>query len=268
MAAHAKWPHRQSKQFSESHEKGTRKPNLEVYKSLIGRLHHHEEHLKCLREVFQRLKDANLKTNPTKCQCFRQDVPFVGHFVSREGIQTDPQKTSSVNKYPVPKSATEVKSFLGLCSYYRRYVPEIAKIARPLHQLTEKSKDFLWNSEVQEALEFLKARVTSAPIMPFPSNRELFILYTDVSQHAMGAGSAQIQNGSERVICYASKSCTKAQNQDSTTQREILAIVKSTRYFKHYLLKRKCQNVTDLRVLQLFPSFKDPVGLTARWLEK
>ena len=227
-----------------------------------------EEHLERLREVFQRFKDANLKTNPTKCEFFRQKVPFLGHIVSRERVQADPEKTSTVNRYPIPKNATEVKSFLGLCSYYRRYVQDFAKIARPLHQLTEKSKNFLWNCEAQEAFEVLKARLTSAPIMAFPSMREPFILYTDASQHAMGAVLAQIQNGSERVICYASKSFSKAQSQYSTTKRELLAIVNFTRHFKHYLLGRKFQIVTDHRALQWLHNFKDPDGLTARWLEK
>ena len=97
-----------------------------------------EEHIERLREVLQRFKDANLKINPLKCEFFRQHVPFLGHIVSRDGIQADPAKTSGVRQYPVPKSVTEVKSFLGLCSYYRRYVRDFAAIARPLHQLTEK----------------------------------------------------------------------------------------------------------------------------------
>ena len=197
------------------------------------------EQLERLREVFQRFKDANLKINPTKCEFFRQEVPFLGHMVSREGIQADPEKTSAVNNYPVPKNVTGVKSFLGLCSYYRRYVQDFAKLARPLHQLTEKSKDFLWNSEAQEAFEVLNARLTSAAILAFLSMREPFILYTDASEHAMGAVVAQIQNGSERVICYASKSFSKAQSRYSITKRELLAIVNFTRHFKHYLLGRK-----------------------------
>ena len=130
-----------------------------------------EEHLERLREVFQRFKDANLKINPTNCEFFRQKVPFLGHMVSSECIQADPEKTSTVNRYPIPKNATEVKSFLGLCSYYRRYVQDFAKMARPLHQLTEKSKDFFGNSKAQEAFEVLKARLTSASIMSFPSMR-------------------------------------------------------------------------------------------------
>ena len=186
--------------------------------------------------------------------------------MSCEGIQANPDKTSTVNKYPVPKKATEVKSFLSLCSYYRRYVQDFAKIARPLHQLTEKSKDFLWKSKAHEAFEILKARLTSASILAFPSMREPFILYTDASQHAMGAVLAQVQNGSKRVICYATKSFSNAQSRYSTTKRELLAIVNITRHFKHYLLGRKFQIVTDHRALQWLHNFKDPDGLTARWL--
>ena len=106
-----------------------------------------EEHIARLREVFQRFKDANLKIIPLKCEFLRQNLPFLGHIVSREGIQVDLIKTSPVRQYPVPKSVTEIKSFLGLCSYYRRYVRNFAAIARPLHQLTEKTKEFHWSPE-------------------------------------------------------------------------------------------------------------------------
>ena len=159
-------------------------------------------------------------------------MPFLGHVGSRERIQANTEKTSTVNQYLVPKNATEVDSFISLCSYYRRYVQEYAKIACPLHQLSETSKDFLWNSEAHKAFEVLKAGLTSAPVLVFPSMREPFILYTDNSQHAMGAVLAQVQNGSERVFCYASKSFSKAQSRNSTTKRELLAIVNFTRHFK------------------------------------
>ena len=145
---------------------------------------------------------------------------------------------------------------------------DFAKIARPLHQLTEKSKDFLWNSESQETFEILKARFTSAPILAFLSMREPFILYTVASQHSRNAVLAQIQNGSERVTCYASNSFSKVQSQYSTKKRELLTIVNFTRLFKHYLMGRNFQIVTDHRALQWLNNFKDPDNLTARWLEK
>ena len=114
----------------------------------------------------------------------------------------------------------------------------------------------------------MKARLTSAPILAFPSMRETFILFSDASQHAMGTVLAQTQNGTESVICYASKSFSKAQSQYSNTKRELLAIVNFTRHFKLYLLERKFQNVTGHRALHWFDNFEDPDGVTARWLEK
>ena len=222
-----------------------------------------EEHIERLREVFQRFKAANLKINPLKCEFFQQHVPFLGHIVSRDGIQADPAKTSAVRQYPVPKSVTEVKSFLGLCSYYRRYIRDFAAIDRPLHQLTEKR-----NPEAQKAFEQLKDCLTSTPISAFPSMNEPFILYTDASQFAIGAVLAQVQNGLERVICYASKSLNKAQSRYSTTKWELLPIVNYTRHVKHYLLGRRFKIITDHRALQWLHNFKDPDALTARWLEK
>ena len=104
-----------------------------------------EEHIARLREIFQRFKDANLKIDPLKCEFFHQHVPFLGHIVSRVGVQADPAKTSALRLYPIPKSVTEVQSFLGLCSYYRRYVRDFAAISQPFHQLTGKTKEIHWN---------------------------------------------------------------------------------------------------------------------------
>ena len=151
-----------------------------------------EEHIARLREVFQRLKEANLEINSLKCEIFGQHVPFLGHIVNREGIQADPAKTSAVRQYPVPKSVTEVKSFLGLCSSYRRYVRDFAAIAGPLHQLTEKTKKFHWDPEAQKAFEQLKYCLTSTPILHFPWMNEPFLLYTDASHFAICAVLAQV----------------------------------------------------------------------------
>ena len=227
-----------------------------------------EEHIARLREVFQSFKYANLTINPLKCEFFRQHVPFLGHIVKRDGIQADPAKTSAVRQYPVPKSVTEVKSFLGLCSYYRRYVHDFAAIARPLHQLTENTKELHGNPEAQTAFEQLKDCLTLTPILAFPWMKEPFILYTDASQFAIGAILAQVQNGLERVICYASKFLNKAQSRYSTTKQELLAIVNYTRHFMHYLLGQRFKIITDHRALQWLHNFKDPDALTARWLEK
>ena len=195
-------------------------------------------------------------------------MPFLGHIVSRDGIQADPAKTSAVREYPVPKSVTEVQNFLGLGSYYRRHVRDSAPIARLLHQLTEKTTVFHWISEAQQAFEDRKNCFISPPTSDIPSMNGPFILYTDPSQFAIGAVPAQVQNGQDRVICYASKSVNKTQNRYSTTKRELLAIVNYTRHFSHYHLGRQFKIIRVHRPLQWLENFKDSEALTARWLEK
>ena len=164
-------------------------------------------------------------------------------------------------------AVTEVKSFLGLCSYYRRYFRDFAAIARPPHQPTEKTKEFHRNPEAQKAFEQLKDCLTSTPILASPSMDGPFILSTDASQFAIGAVLAQVQNGLERVICYAYKFLNEAQSHYSTTKRALLAIVNYIRHFKHYLLGRRFKIITDHGALQWLHNFKDPHALTARWLK-
>ena len=137
-----------------------------------------------------------------------------------------------------------------------------------MHKASETESSFTWTEETQEAFENLKKHLSSTPILAFPDVEEPFILYTDASLTAMGAVLAQVQDGKERAICYASKAFSKSQTNYSATKRELLAIVTFTRHFKHYLLGRKFKIVTDHRALQWLHNFEDPDGLTARWLEK
>ena len=141
-------------------------------------------------------------------------------------------------------------------------------IARPMHKASETKSSFTWTEEMQEAFESLKKHLSSTPILAFPDVKEPFILYTDARLTAMGAVLSQVQDGKEQAICYASKAFSKSQTKKSATKRELLAIVTFTRHFKHYLLGRKFKIVTDHRALQWLHNFKDPVGQTARWLEK
>ena len=137
-----------------------------------------------------------------------------------------------------------------------------------MHKASGTSTNFDWTLEAQDAFESLKLKLTSTPILAFPCLKEPFILYTDASQFAMGAVLAQKQDGKERAIFYASKSLSKSQTKYSATRRELLALVTFTRHFRHYLLGQKFTKVTDHSALQWLHSFKDPDGITARWLEK
>lgn len=128
--------------------------------------HSHVNHLDV---VLQQLQEAGLKVSPKKCDFFKDQVAFLGHIVSQEGISTSPDKVSAIKEWPVPKSVTDVRSFLGTCSYYRRFIKQFTDIARPLHKLTEKTEKFTWTPQCDEAFKNLKIALTSAPILRYPT---------------------------------------------------------------------------------------------------
>ena len=115
--------------------------------------------------MLERLRIAGLKLKAKKCRLFSKSVSFLGHIISDKGIETDPEKVRAVKEWPVPVNVTEVRSFLGLCSYYRRFIPKFADKAKPLHRLTEKGRQFVWDSDCEEAFETLKKHLTEAPVL-------------------------------------------------------------------------------------------------------
>ena len=226
-----------------------------------------DDHVSRLQQILRRLKTAGLKLKPKKCFLFQIKVAYLGHIVSEQGIQTDPSKTEKIKNWPIPQCVTDIKSFLGLCSYYRRFVQGFSTIARPLVQLTEKSTQFKWEKEQQIAFDTLKDKLTSAPILAYPQVTGEFILDTDASDTGIGAVLSQVQNGIEKVIAYASKTLSKPEKRYCVTRRELLAVVYFTQYFRHFLLGRKFTVRTDHNSLKWLRKFKNPEGQIARWLE-
>jgi hypothetical protein len=155
--------------------------------------------------------------------------------VSQQGVHTDPKKTEAINNWPVPNTAKEVRSFIGLCSYYCKFVLNFAKIVRPLHQLCEKNSQLLWNTECQEAFLLLKEALTTSPVLTYPVSGKRFILDTDASDRATGAVLSQEQEGQERVITYMSKAMNKHEQNYCITRRELLAVIIALKYFHSYL---------------------------------
>ena len=227
-----------------------------------------EEHLKHLELVLAKVEEANLKISPSKCRLFQKSIKFLGHIISQEGIQTDPAKIEAVTKYPVPKNVKEVRAFLGLTGFYRKFIPGFGSTAQPLYDLLNKENRFRWSEGCQKAFEKLKNELTVAPILGFPRETDMFILCTDASLTGIGAVLSQIQNNETKVIAYASKTLQKGQRNYSATKRELYAVVYFTHYFREYLIGRKFQIITDHRALVWLYSFKDPDGLVARWIEK
>ena len=220
----------------------------------------HAQHLK---EVFHRLKKAGLTLRGKKCHIGMTEVPYLGHVFSAAGIAPDQEKVRAVSEWPCPSDVTEVRRFLGLASYYRRYIHQFSYIAAPLHNLTQKQVEFVWTPECQTAFSTLKEKLTQAPILVYPrfdSHAPQFVLQTDAS--SVGVGAVLEQGG--KVVAYASRALSKAERQYSVIQRECLAAVYGMKQFRHYLLGRSFKLVTDHAPLQWLSSQKME-GLLCRW---
>lgn len=226
-----------------------------------------EEILSNLRKVFDRLKGAGLKLKAKKYCLFAKKVTYLGHVVSAEGVATDPAKTAAVEHWPVPTNFTEVRSFLGLCSYYRRFIKDFLSIAKCLHTLTEKGAGFKWTSDCQSAFDTLKLRLTNAPILGHPDFDHPFMLDTDASNVSIGTVLSQNIDGTERVVAYASRTLTKCERRYCVTRKELLAVVHFVKHFRHYVCGKEFVVRTDHSSLKWRFQFKNHEGQLARWLE-
>jgi hypothetical protein len=145
------------------------------------------QHLDHLQQVFERLRQVGLKLNPEKCYFIKQELSFLGYLISPRGIHTDPAKVEKVKDFPVPQNLTQLRGFLGLASYYRRFIKNFSKIANPLNKLLKKDVPFLWAKEQQLSFDFLKSCLIHAPILVYPDFEKTFILSTDASTFGLGA---------------------------------------------------------------------------------
>ena len=228
-----------------------------------------QEHLHHLTSVFTRLRGAGLKLKPKKCTLCRQQVTFLGHIVSTDGVATDPSKTEAVSKWPIPQNRKEVQQFLGLANYYRRFVKDFALISKPLQRLTEKNAPFEWTIGCKNAFDELRKCLVSSPVLAYPDYERRFILDTDASDVGIGAVLSQVSVcGSERVIAYASRSLTRPEQRYCVTRKELLAVVEFVHHFRQYLLGREFTLRTDHGSLVWIRNFKEPEGQLARWLER
>ena len=224
-----------------------------------------EEHVDCLRQVMERLRQAKLKLGMDKCTFAAGEVSYLGHRVTSEGLLLDPALLKAIRDIEPPKSATEVRSFLGLAGYYRRYMKNFASIAGPLHALTRKGAMFHWTSECQAAFEHLKLLLTTSPITAFPDFNLPFRLYTDASTAGLGAILAQIQGGKERIICCASRSLNQGEKAYPATKLECLAIVWAVAKFRPYLMATPLEVYTDHYALQWLKTMRTGSALLHRW---
>ena len=226
-----------------------------------------EDHLHHLAELFERLRQAGLRLKPKKCLLLRKEVPYLGHILSASGVRPDPAKIETVKSFPTPTDITKIRQFLGLASYYRRFIPAFARIAHPLHHLTKKDVPFHWDSDCEAAFQRLKECLVTAPILSYPhcGPGKQFILETDASGLGLGAILSQEQGGQVHPIAYASRTLDPHECNYGISELETLALVWAVRHFRPYILGHHTVVYTDHSACTSLLSNPRPTGKLARW---
>src|SRR5436305_3951054 len=250
-----------------------------------------EQHLEDIDEVFRKLRDAKLMSKESKCEFCEPEIKFLGNIIRKNGRKVDTDKVEKVKNYPRPENISQLRGFLGLASYYRKFVKDFSKKIKTMTKLLEgmkrgarKSKwekekrkgikdiEFLekWGKEQEESYKLMKKVLTETPVLIHPNFEKDFILSTDASGYALGA--VLEQEGDDKKIHpveYASKTLTKAEQKYSITELECYAIVWGIEKFHHYLYGRKFKVVTDHQTLiWLMKNENSLKGRRARWVLK
>ncbi|WVZ89047.1 hypothetical protein U9M48_035506 [Paspalum notatum var. saurae] len=222
-----------------------------------------EEHEEHLRLVLQKLREHKLYAKLSKCEFWLDQVPFLGHIVSKGGIMVDPSKISSVMDWKVPEVVKEVRGFLGLAGYYRRFIESFSRIAKPMTSLLEKGVPFIWTKERQAAFDELKKRLTIAPVLTLPDLTKSFTVYCDASKE--GLGCVLMQEG--KVIAYASRQLKKHEVNYPTHDLGLAAVVHALKIWRHYLFGNRCEIYTDHKSLKYIFTQNELNMRRRRWLE-
>ena len=187
----------------------------------------HEEHL---RVVLQILRENQLYAKFSKCQFWLDSVAFLGHVISVEGVYVDPQKIEAIVNWKPRTNVIEIRSFLGLAGYYRKFVEGFSKLAAPLTKLTRKEEKFVWSEACQQSFDELKRKLTSALVLTLPSGQDGYTVYCDASRHGLGCVLMQHEN----VIAYASRQLKKHEQNYPTHDLELVVLVFALRIWRHY----------------------------------
>ncbi|GJU64111.1 putative reverse transcriptase domain-containing protein [Tanacetum coccineum] len=210
----------------------------------------HEEHLKAILEL---LKKEKLYAKFSKCEFWIPKVQFLGHVIDSRGIHVDPAKIESFKDWASPKTPTEIRQFLGLAGYYRRFIEGFSKIAKSMMKLTQKGIKFDWGEKEENAFQLIKQKLCSAPILALPEGTKDFVVYCDASHKGLGVVLMQ----REKVIAYASRQLKIHEKNYTTHDLELGSIVFALKIWRHYLYGTKCTVFTDHKILQHILDQKD-----------
>ena len=228
-----------------------------------------DEHLDHINQVFQRLRSASLTLKPSKCHFAVPSLIYLGHTISKQGIGLDPSNTDAVRTFPVPKNQRDVRSFLGLANFYRRFCKDFAKIANPLNKLLQKNTKFVWTDQAQIAFDSLKQSLITAPMLYYPDLNNGFCLTTDASDISLGyILSQKDDDNKDRVVAYGGRSIRPEERKWTVTEKECLAVVEGIKAYREYLSHRPFTVYTDHKALQWLSNMKDPSNRLGRWALK
>ncbi|GKB96396.1 putative reverse transcriptase domain-containing protein [Tanacetum coccineum] len=220
----------------------------------------HKEHLKAILEL---LKKEKLYAKFSKCEFWILKVQFLGHVIDSRGIHVDPAKIESIKDWASPKTPTEIRQFLGLAGYYRRFIEGFSKIAKSMTKLTQKGIKFDWGEKEENAFQLIKQKLCSAPILALPEGSEDFVVYCDASHKGLGVVLIQREN----VIAYASQQLKVHEKNYTTHDLELGSVVFALKIWRHYLYGTKCTVFTDHKSLQHILDQKELNMRQRRWLE-
>ncbi|KAI3704083.1 hypothetical protein L1987_74291 [Smallanthus sonchifolius] len=220
----------------------------------------HEHHLKLILEL---LRNEKLYAKFSKCEFWIREVHFLGHVINKEGIHVDPSKIETIKNWEAPKTPTEVRQFLGLAGYYRRFIENFSKIALPLTTLTQKEKKYDWSDKQESAFQLLKRKLCSAPILSLPEGVDNFVVYCDASHQGLGCVLMQ----RDKVIAYASRQLKVHEKNYTTHDLELGAVVFALKIWRHYLYGTRCTIFTDHKILQHIFDQKELNMRQRRWVE-
>jgi hypothetical protein len=221
-----------------------------------------EEHAEHLRIVLQRLRDHKLYAKFSKCEFWLDSVKFLGHTISNEGISVDPSKVQEVMDWKPPMSVHQVRSFLGLAGYYRRFVPDFSRIAKPMTELLKKGVKFVWDEKWENAFQTLKQYLTSGLVLAQPDNSKPYEVYCDAS----GTGLGCVLMQENQVIAYASRALCPHEKNYPAHDLELAAVIHALKIWRHYLMGTRCNIYTDHKSLKYIFTQADLNMRQRRWL--
>ncbi|KAK2407303.1 putative mitochondrial protein [Trifolium repens] len=222
-----------------------------------------EEHGEHLRLVLQVLRESKLYANPSKCDFWLEEVNFLGHVISKEGIAVDPAKIDTVLSWKQPQTVTDVRSFVGLAGYYRRFIEGFAKIVAPMTQLTRKDQPFAWTEKCELSFQLLKERLTTSPVLMLPQSDEPYEVYCDASHQGLGCVLMQ----HKRAVAYASRQLKVHEKNYPTHDLELAAVVFALKIWRHYLYGCTFVVFSDHKSLKYLFDQKELNMRQRRWME-